>query len=152
MPEFKKYHLSDNAKIITRSVPGPESQKLLSEQEEFESNNRSYPRDIPLAFDLSKGSILQDVDGNQYIDFTSNCGVFNLGHNNEFILNELKKMDGKISQSVDYPTPTKIEFLKSLFKALPQSLQGKWKVNFGGPSGSDAVEAAIKLEIGRAHV
>lgn len=145
MSEFDKYHLSNNAKIVTDFVPGPESHKLLAEQAEFESNNRSYPRGIPLAFDLAKGSILQDVDGNQYIDFTSNCGVFNLGHNNEDIFNELKAMEGRISQSVDFPTPTRLSFLKSLLEALPESLRGKCKVNFGGPSGSDAVEVAIKL-------
>lgn len=145
MSGFDKYHLSNNAKIVTDFVPGNRSRELLAEQEELESNNRSYPRSIPLAFDLAKGSILQDVDGNQYIDFTSNCGVFNLGHNNEDILKELRVMDGKISQAVDYPTPAKIDFLRSLLGSLPESLKGKCKVNFGGPSGSDAVEVAIKL-------
>ncbi|MGB8816153.1 MAG: aspartate aminotransferase family protein [Minisyncoccia bacterium] len=142
---FEKYHLSNNAQILTSSVPGQESLKLLIDQEKYESNNRSYPRDIPLAFDLAKGSILQDIDGNRYIDFTSICGVFNLGHNNEYILERMKSMEGKISQSVDYPTTVKINFLKSLLEALPETLKGKCKVNFGGPSGSDAVEAAIKL-------
>ena len=142
---FENYHLSNNASIVSDSVPGEESLKLLAVQEECESNNRSYPRSIPLAFDSAKGSILQDVDGNKYIDFSSSCGVFNLGHNNEYLLDKLKAMKGKVSQAVDYPTPTKIEFLKFLFGSLPESLKGKCKINFGGPSGSDAIEASIKL-------
>ena len=97
---FENYHLSNNASIVSDSVPGEESLKLLAVQEECESNNRSYPRSIPLAFDSAKGSILQDVDGNKYIDFSSSCGVFNLGHNNEYLLDKLKAMKGKVSQAL----------------------------------------------------
>ena len=52
---FENYHLSNNASIVSDSVPGEESLKLLAVQEECESNNRSYPRSIPLAFDSAKG-------------------------------------------------------------------------------------------------
>jgi len=142
---FSKYHLSENAKIITNSVPGKESLKLLEIQEKVESNNISYPRGIPIAFDLAKGAIVQDVDGNQYIDFLSGCGVLNLGHNNPDIIKDLKKFQGKITQAVDFPTKTKMDFIKNLLDILPESLIGKYKVNFGGPTGSDAVEAALKL-------
>ncbi len=78
---FDKFHLCDDAKIVTDSIPGKGSIRLLEEQERYENSNRSYPRSIPIAFDTAKGSIIQDVDGNQYIDFTSRCGVLNLGHN-----------------------------------------------------------------------
>lgn len=142
---FKKYHLSENAKIITNFIPGKKSLKLLSLQDELESQNRSYPRGIPIALDRAKGSIIVDVDGNYYIDFISGCGVFNLGHNNQDIINFLKKYDNLITQAVDFPTKIKIEFMQSLSEKLPESLMGKVKINFGGPTGSDAVESAIKL-------
>jgi len=101
---FDKYHLSENAKIVTNSVPGKESLKLLKIQDTVESNNRLYPKEIPLAFDLAKGAIIQDVDGNQYIDFLSGCGVFSLGHNNPDIVKDLNNLHDKILQAVDFPT------------------------------------------------
>lgn len=142
---FEKYHLSENAKIITDSVPGKESLKLLEIQEKAESNNRSYPRGIPIAFDSAKGAIIKDVDGNQYIDFLSGCGVFNLGHNNPDIIRDLDKFQGKITQAVDFPTKVREDFILDLLNILPESLKGKCKINFGGPTGSDAVESALKL-------
>lgn len=142
---FEKYHLSENAKIITDSVPGKESLKLLEIQERLESNNRSYPRGIPIAFDSAMGAIIKDIDGNQYIDFLSGCGVFNLGHNNLDIIEDLKEFQGKIMQAVDFPTKAREDFITNLLELLPQSLKGKCRINFGGPTGSDAVESALKL-------
>lgn len=142
---FKKYHLSDGERILSKFIPGPKSLDLLAAQEELESRNRSYPRGIPIAFNKAKGAIIEDVDGNLYIDFISGCGVFNLGHNNPKIIKSLEKYRGLITQAVDFPTKVKIEFMRALSNALPKSLKGKSKINFGGPTGSDAVESAIKL-------
>jgi len=61
---FEHLHPVNQAKIITGSVPGPKSITLLEKQEELESNNRSYPRSIPIAFAEGKGAIIEDVDGN----------------------------------------------------------------------------------------
>ncbi|MFA6601270.1 MAG: diaminobutyrate--2-oxoglutarate transaminase family protein [Candidatus Paceibacterota bacterium] len=141
---FESYHLSDKVKITTDHVPGPKSLDLLRKQDELESRNRSYPRGIPIAFGRAKGSILEDVDGNQYIDFISGCGVFNLGHNNKIITASLQK-DDSMTQALDFPTEVKINFMQALSDALPESLRGKCKINFGGPTGSDAVESALKL-------
>lgn len=142
---FEKYHLVENAKIVTSSIPGKKSRELLNKQEELESQNRSYPRDIPIAFGRAKGSIIEDVDDNQYIDFVSGCGVFNLGHNNPYIIEGLKESEGLITQAVDFPTVVKIAFMERLSEMLPLSLRGQVKINFCGPTGSDAVEAALKL-------
>lgn len=142
---FEKYHLCENAKIISRTVPGEESQKLLKIQNDLESNNRSYPRGIPVAFETAKGANITDVDGNIYLDFLSGCGVFNLGHNNSDIWEEINKHPNLMMQVLDFPTRIKIEFIQQLMNALPESMRGKYKVNFGSPSGADAVEAALKL-------
>jgi diaminobutyrate-2-oxoglutarate transaminase len=66
---FKSLHASSEARIVTESVSGPKSIALLKKQEEVESNNRSYPREIPIAFQNGKGAIIDDVDGNKFIDF-----------------------------------------------------------------------------------
>lgn len=142
---FKNLHASSGAKIVTKSVPGPKSIALLKKQKEFENNNVSYPKGIPIAFQRGKGAIIEDVDGNKYIDFLSGCGVFNLGHNNPFIAEAIKDHGDLITQAVDFPTKTRIDFVERLNLALPETIRNKMKVNFGGPTGSDAVEAAIKL-------
>ena len=142
---FDRYHFSEDTRIITSTVPGPESEKLLRAQEELEGGNVSYPKGIPIAFDKARGATVTDVDGNMYIDFFSSCGVLNLGHNNPDILDELKKYPDTIVQAVDFPTKARIEFSKKLLNSLPEEIRGQYKVNFGGPTGSDAVESAIKL-------
>ncbi len=142
---FKKYHFSENAKIITSEIPGKKSKELLKKQEQLESNNRSYPRGIPIAFDKARGAAITDVDGNLYLDFFSGCGVVNFGHNNPDVLKELEKCTDSIIQSVDFPTKIKIDFMEKLLDSLPEEMKGEYKINFGGPTGSDAVEAAMKL-------
>lgn len=142
---FEKYHFSENAKIVSSKIPGAKSRELLKKQEELESNNRSYPRGIPIAFDKAKGGSITDVDGNLYIDFFSGCGVLNFGHNNSDILEDLKNNPDAILQAVDFPTKVKIDFMEKLLSILPNEMLGKYKINFGGPTGSDAVESAIKL-------
>lgn len=142
---FEKYHFSENAKIVSSKIPGAKSRELLKKQEELESNNRSYPRGIPIAFDRAKGASITDVDGNLYIDFFSGCGVLNFGHNNSDILEDLKNNPDAILQAVDFPTKVKIDFMEKLLSILPNEMLGKYKINFGGPTGSDAVESAIKL-------
>ncbi len=142
---FQGYHLSDEAKIVTRAVPGEKSLDLLRRQSLIEGENVSYPKGIPLAFDRAKGAIVTDVDGNSYIDFFSSCGVMNLGHNNPDILEAVKQGEGLMLQAVDFPTKARVEFTEKLLGMLPETMRGKYKVNFGGPTGSDAVEAALKL-------
>jgi len=142
---FENYHLSESAKIVTKKVPGKKSLELLNMQEKLESSNRSYYRGIPIAFESAKGSTVKDVDGNIFIDFLSGCGVLNMGHNNPDILREIKKSSDTIMHILDFPTKIKINFMKQLLFSLPKKLKNKYRVNFGGPTGSDAVESAIKL-------
>ncbi len=142
---FDEYHLSEDASIVTKNVPGPGSLELLQKQAQLEGNNRSYPRSIPIAFERALGTIIEDVDGNRYIDFFSGCGVLNLGHNNKDVLADVEKQQQKIIQALDFPTKVKIEFMEALNAALPNGLKGNVKFNFCGPAGTDAVEAAIKI-------
>ena len=142
---FESLHAATEARILTKSVPGPKSIVLLKKQQALESNNISYPREIPIAFQKGRGAIIEDADGNQFIDFLTGCGVFNLGHNNSYILDVVKNGGDFLTQTVDFPTETKVAFMERLNLALPETIRHKIKRNFGGPTGSDAVEAAIKL-------
>lgn len=143
--KFDSYHLSEKENIVTGSIPGPNSRELLQKQDQMEANNRSYPRSIPVAFERALGSIIEDVDGNQFIDFFAGCGVLNVGHNNPDVMADIEKQQKKLIQSLDFPTKNKIDFMDELDASLPRELQGNVKFNFCGPTGADAVEAALKI-------
>ena len=56
----------------------------------------------------AKGTIIEDVDGNQFIDFFSGCGVINVGHSNEFVLNYVKEQQEELVHALDFPTENKM--------------------------------------------
>lgn len=145
MESLKKYHLSEEPKIISTSLPGIKSQQLLDLQSEIEGSIVSYPKSMPIAIKKAKGSVIEDVDGNRFIDFFSGCGVLNLGHGNDYILEYVKEQQQELIHALDFPTENKLSLIKMILNALPDSFQDEYKVSFGGPTGSDAVEAAIKL-------
>ncbi len=145
MESLKKYHLSESSKIVSPSVPGEKSKELLNLQKEIEGSVVSYPRSMPIAIKRAKGSIIEDVDGNQFIDFFGGCGVLNVGHGNDFVLDYVKKQQTELIHALDFPTENKMSLIKKIRKHLPEDIREDFKVSFGGPTGSDAVEAAIKL-------
>ena len=88
--QFKQYHLSENASIVSSSLPGPKSGALLEEQKRREGSIVSYPHHIPVAFEKGLGAVLEDADGNRYLDFYAGAGVLNLGRRNPDILDAVK--------------------------------------------------------------
>ena len=145
MSRFDKFHLSSNVMIKPGGIPGDKSKKLLDLQKEIEGNVVSYPKGLPCAFKRAKGAIVEDVDGNQLIDFFSGCGVLNVGHCNAEVLASVREQEENLIHALDFPTENKLVFISKLLENLPTNWQKKFKVSFGGPTGSDAVEAAIKL-------
>jgi diaminobutyrate-2-oxoglutarate transaminase len=145
MEKFKKFHLSNGPKIITNSIPGSKSKELLKKQRRIESNIVSYPRQMPFAIRQAKGAIVEDVDGNQYIDFFSFCGVVNLGHCNAYITKWADSQQKQLIHALDFPTQNKISLIEAILKELPAEIRDNYKVGFCAPSGSDAIEAAIKM-------
>lgn len=143
--DLKKYHLAEGPEIISQELPGERGKVLLDEQENYESNNRAYPRSIPLVPHKAKGSIVEDVDGNRFLDFFSFCGVLNVGHGNQDVVQEVEKQLHQLTHALDFPTEVKIDFMKNMNSHLPEAMQGNFKINFCGPTGADAVEAAMKL-------
>jgi diaminobutyrate-2-oxoglutarate transaminase len=118
------------------------SQILLEQQSVRESAAVSYPRGLPIALRRAKGATLEDVDGNRYIDFFGGAGVMNVGHANPEVVDAAQAQLGELSHALDLPNPVRNAMLETLAKILPASLG---KVLFGGPTGSDAVESALKL-------
>jgi len=130
------------APLIKRVPPGPKSQEFLDFQSSSESAAVSYPRGLPMAVERAKGATVEDVDGNIYIDFFGGAGVLNVGHSNPQVIEAALKQISAFTHSLDVPNPARKSLVETLLSLLPGSLN---KLFFGGPTGSDAVEAAMKL-------
>ncbi|MDY0290043.1 MAG: diaminobutyrate--2-oxoglutarate transaminase family protein [Sphaerochaeta sp.] len=119
----------------------------LDRQNKTESNARSYPRKFPIAIKKAKGSWIEDVEGNTYLDFLCGAGTLALGHNDDEVNQAMVDLinSGAPLHTLDLTTPIKDRFVELIFSLLPQELQENGKIQFCSPSGTDAVDAAIKL-------
>ncbi len=119
----------------------------LTRQNETESNARSYPRKFPFALKKAKGAWIEDVEGNKYLDFLCGAGTLALGHNNDAIKEKMLEMLSEDAplHTLDLTTPTKDLFVSTLESLLPGELKNNAKIQFCSPSGTDAVDAALKL-------
>ena len=115
--------------------------------EKYESNVRSYCRKWPVEFTTAKGSIIKDKDGNSYIDFFNGAGALNYGHNNEYIKEKLIEylLSDGIVHSLDMHASAKREFMEFLEHKVLEPRGLNYKMMFPGPTGTNAVEAALKL-------
>ena len=115
--------------------------------EQHESEVRSYCRHFPTVFSKAKGSKLFDELGNEYIDFFCGAGAVNYGHNNNYIkpkLIEYLEGDG-IMHALDMYTTPKREFISFMQDKILKPRGLDYKIMFPGPTGTNAVEAALKL-------
>lgn len=115
--------------------------------EKMESNVRSYCRSFPDVFCQAKGSILHSESGKEYIDFFAGAGALNYGHNNEFIKQKLLsylESDG-IMHGLDMYTKAKRDFIATFSELILKPKHLDYKLQFCGPTGTNAVEAALKL-------
>lgn len=115
--------------------------------EQRESEVRSYSRSFPTIFTKAKDAYLYDTQGRQYIDFLSGAGTVNYGHNNPAIkqaIIDYLQADGVV-HSLDMATETKREFLEKFESVILKPRGLDYKIQFSGPTGTNAVEAALKL-------
>ncbi len=115
--------------------------------EEFESNVRSYCRKWPVEFSYAKGSTIIDSNGIKYIDFFNGAGALNYGHNNEYIKGKILEylQSDAIIHSLDMYASAKKEFIEYFEEnvLIPRKLN--YKIMFSNPTGTNAIEMAIKL-------
>jgi len=115
--------------------------------EQLESEVRGYVRSFPAIFDTAKGSFIVDEQGNKYIDFFAGAGTLNYGHNNPLIteaLIEYLQHDG-IVHALDKATVAKKNFLQKFQDTILGPRNLNYKIQFTGPTGTNAVETALKL-------
>jgi len=112
-----------------------------------ESEARSYCRGIPTTFSSAKGSEMVDDSGKSYIDFLAGCSSLNYGHNDpdmKAALVEHIAGDG-LAHALDLHTDTKADFLSAFEEHILKPRGMDHRVMFTGPTGANAVEAAMKM-------
>lgn len=114
---------------------------------QHESQVRSYVRSFPAVFEKAKGSILCDEQGKEYIDFFAGAGTLNYGHNNPLVSKALVDYINKdgIIHGLDKATTAKKQFLDQFYDTILQPRHMEYKIQFTGPTGTNAVESALKL-------
>lgn len=114
---------------------------------ERESNVRSYCRDCDVVFATAQGAVIEDVEGRQFIDFFAGAGSLNYGHNNPRLKKELLdyiQQDG-ITTTLDFHSAAKSRFIEQFERIILTPRGMNYKLQFTGPTGTNAIEAALKL-------
>ncbi|WP_010525514.1 diaminobutyrate--2-oxoglutarate transaminase [Nesterenkonia sp. F] len=125
--------------------------------ETFESQVRSYCMNWPAVFEKASGSYQYTEDGSRYLDFFSGAGALNYGHNHpelRDLLVDYVANDG-VTHSLDMKTPSKRRFLETFERVILEPRSMDYKIMFPGPTGTNSVEAALKLArkvTGRQHI
>lgn len=104
-------------------------------------------RDFPVVFTKAYGAIMEDNTGKQFIDFLAGAGALNYGHNNPVLKSKLLEYidcDG-ISHGLDLATEAKENFMETFESLIMRPRNMEYKLQFTGPTGTNAVEAALKL-------
>jgi diaminobutyrate-2-oxoglutarate transaminase len=133
------------AASVQGDLPGPRSAELLARQARWESNARTYPRRLPIAIVRASGSFVQDLDGNVFIDFLTGAGVLSLGHGHPELVAVGTRQLARHAHGLDFPTPAKDDFVQAQLSMLPEAMRPRMKLHFCGPTGANAVDAAVKL-------
>ncbi|CAL9309229.1 aminotransferase class III-fold pyridoxal phosphate-dependent enzyme [Streptomyces sp. NPDC101145] len=124
---------------------GPEG--ILRRQTLREPAARTYARSLPVVPVRARGVTVEGADGRRYLDCTSGAGTLALGHNHPVVLEAVKKVldSGAPLHVLDLATPVRDAFTTELFATLPPDLAREARIQFCGPAGTDAVDAALDL-------
>jgi 4-aminobutyrate aminotransferase len=127
---------------IKTKLPGPNAQRLIEEDQQFVS--QSYTRFYPLVTEKGEGFVIEDVDGNRFLDFTSGIATCATGHCHPKVVEAITKQAQKLihMSGTDFYYRPQITLAKKLAQLFPG--QKPAKVYFGN-SGTEGIEAAIKL-------
>ena len=131
--------------IMTPEPSGAIPDRTIYERRE--SAVRSYSRSMPRQFGKAEGVWMHDGQGGRYLDFLSGCSTLNYGHNHPILKQALLDYiaaDG-IAHGLDLHTDAKQDFLATFEELILKPRGLDHRVMFTGPTGTNAVEAAIKL-------
>lgn len=123
----------------------------------LESEVRSYCRSFPTVFTRAEGATIYDRDGRAYLDFFAGAGALNYGHNHPALRDKLIEYlsSSGIAHALDMATEAKCALLDAFETHILRPRDLHYKMMFPGPTGANAVEAALKLArkvTGRTHI
>jgi 4-aminobutyrate aminotransferase-like enzyme len=124
---------------VKKNWPSAKSKKLLKKWHQYEADVVGYQ--APVIWDKAKGCIVEDVDGNKYIDWTSGVLVTNIGHCHKHLVSKVCEVSKKLLNNYECSNPYRIEASQRLVKALPDHLDSCFFLS----TGSEAVEAGVRL-------
>jgi 4-aminobutyrate aminotransferase len=127
---------------IRTELPGPNAQKILAGDQKYMSP--SYTRSYPLVVKRGRGVLIEDVDGNEFLDFSSGIAVVSTGHCHPEVVAAIQKQAAELihMSGTDFYYESLVTLAERLAKIAPMS--GPVRVYYGN-SGTEAVEAALKL-------
>src|SRR5438445_6522251 len=127
---------------IKTKLPGPNAQRVLEGDAKYLSP--SYTRSYPLVAKRGRGLIIEDVDGNEFLDFSAGIAVVSTGHCHPQVVAAIQKQAGELihMSGTDFYYESMITLAERLSKIAP--MKGPHRIYYGN-SGTEAVEAALKL-------
>ena len=128
--------------IIKTALPGPEAQRILALDHQYVSP--SYTRDYPMVAQRAEGAIVEDVDGNTFLDFSAGIAVVSTGHCHPDIVRAIQRQSETLihMSGTDFYYPLLAETAEKLAQIAPGVFP---KRVFFGNSGTEAMEAALKM-------
>lgn len=127
--------------LVTKELPGPKSKDLHARCCKHFKGLSEQVKYFPVAFESGYGCVLKDVDGNEYIDFSSGIYVTTLGHCHPKVVEAIQKYTAKLMNAHDFTTEIKTRLMEKLAAVLPGDLRGFQLYD----SGTAAVEAGIRV-------
>src|SRR5438270_8619889 len=127
---------------IKTTLPGPNAKRIIADDDRLISP--SYTRSYPLVAKRGRGMIIEDVDGNEFLDFSAGIAVTSTGHCHPEVVAAIQRQAGELihMSGTDFYYESMIQLSERLSKVAPMS--GPHKFYYGN-SGTEAVECALKL-------
>lgn len=127
------------------TTPQSHTRGDVAARHRHESSARTYSRRLPITLAGGEGVHVRDTAGRIYLDCLAGAGALALGHAHPAVVGALRAaLDAEVPlTTLDIDTPLRDDFVETLFEVLPASLRGG-RIHFCGPTGADAVEAAVK--------
>ena len=124
---------------VNGSLPGPKSKALLERWHQFEADVVGYQ--APIVWESAHGCVVNDVDGNQFIDWTSGVLVTNVGHCHPHLVKAVQEASGQLLNNYECANVQRILAAEKLVKVLPKHLNRCFFLS----TGSETTEAAMRL-------
>lgn len=134
-----KGYESIEAPVIKTKLPGPKAKRYLEDAKKYEP--RSMSEHVPIVWKKAKGVVIEDVDGNTFLDFCSGVLVVNIGHSHPELVREIQEQAEDIVNSYDFVNIYRPALVKKLVEITPNNLDKAFILT----TGAETTEAALKL-------